>query len=208
MYVYFGKRFDATAVGSLVKCVACEKCGGHFFYQLVRVGAASARAPYNLDQDRAAGQAQWRAEANLAEQLHGQSELVPCPHCGHIQQEMIEYIRARMYRELVVLAWIVSIAGLLITGFAALLKWGNQKPGVEPDYLLCIIAAVGFIGLLPLLLGIRKRLLERGKWLQKFIDNAPLALIPAGPADENGQIAFRPAPRAPVEQSRTIEAHG
>jgi hypothetical protein len=200
MHVYFGKQFNATALGSLVKCVACEKCGGHFFYQLVRVGAASAHAPYYLDQDRAAGQAQWRAEANLAEQLHGQTELVPCPHCGHIQQEMIEFVRARMYRELVVLGWVVSIAGLLVTGFVALLKWGNQKPGVEPDYFLCITAAVGFIGLLPLLLGIRKRLLERGKWLQQFIDNAPPALIPAGPADENGQIAFQAAPRMPIEQ--------
>src|SRR6266550_517808 len=137
MFVYFGKAYNATATGSVIKGVACERCGGHFFYELARVGAAIASAPYYLGQDSAAAQAQWRAEASLAAKLQVECELVPCPHCGHIQEQMIDFLRLRMYRPLLVLSWVLPFIGLFITGFIALAKWANEPRGVNQDYSLC-----------------------------------------------------------------------
>jgi hypothetical protein len=186
---YSGKIFNATATGGVLKGIACERCGGGFFYQLVRAGVATDIAHYGLGQDSAAAQAQWRAEAALAAQLQVDCEAVPCPHCGHIQQAMIDSLRERMYRPLLVLSWVLPFLGLFITGFVALVKWANEIRAAQ-DYTLCMIAAAGWVGLLPLLLGIRRRLLARGKWLQLCVLKAPPALLPHGRADENGNIAF------------------
>ena len=202
--LYFGKVYNATAAGGVIRCVACERCGRHFFYQLIRMGSGFAAASYNVGQESAEAQAQSRAEASVAAALQVGCEVVPCPYCGHIQQQMIDFLRSRTYRALVVLSWLLPCIGLFVTGFIALAKWANQ-PRREPDYSLCIIAAAGCLGLAPLLLGIRKWLLGRGTWLQKCINSAPLALIPEGVADETGQIPLRPVARGPIEQSGIIQ---
>ena len=69
MHLYVGKTFTATASGSAMREVICEKCRCHFFYQLARAAKGTAEAPYYIGQDAAALRAQHRAQAKVDKML-------------------------------------------------------------------------------------------------------------------------------------------
>ena len=62
IFFYFSKNFTATAAGSVVRPVVCEKCSTEFHYELARMGNGSAMAPYGLWPKAAQGRAEKAAE--------------------------------------------------------------------------------------------------------------------------------------------------
>src|SRR5437867_1155821 len=114
MHVYVGKTFTATASGSVMKEVVCEKCRSSFFYQLARTATGRGEAPYYIGQDAAQERAQRRADAKVAKMLKRDSEVVPCPKCDFIQPHMLRDLRRRMYPTLRLLAWAIPLLPLVV----------------------------------------------------------------------------------------------
>src|SRR2546423_1606461 len=153
--MYVGKEFTSTAGGSVIKDVSCEQCGHRYFYQLSRIGTGSASAPYFLGQASAAQHARQSATASLEAKLQLECDLVPCPHCGHIQQQMILLLRRRSYRGLIMLSWVISGMGLLMTGILALAQWNSHPRRFEVEYVAYVVAAAALLGFFALLIVLR-----------------------------------------------------
>jgi hypothetical protein len=82
------------ATGKVTKCVDCAGCGRSYEYDLARtvMGASSKDAPTQAEADLQATQV---ADAKLAAALANDCDLVPCPSCGAITNEMRKYRRKR-----------------------------------------------------------------------------------------------------------------
>jgi hypothetical protein len=89
MFIYYARRYESTVVGKRLVPVACEKCRCEYFFELARVGSGVAQAPYGIATKRAARFAQERAERDLNYRLQNDAELVPCPKCGWINDDLI-----------------------------------------------------------------------------------------------------------------------
>jgi MFS family permease len=113
MPVFVGKIFTATEAGQRLEGVTCEKCGTAFHYELTRVGVGKGSAPYLLGQASAAGRAGSAATRDLAKRLSEEAELVPCPKCHWVNQDLVDRYRRRQYRRAPLLIVIVVVAGFV-----------------------------------------------------------------------------------------------
>src|SRR5690242_15731697 len=117
MFVYVSRTFTTTVVGRRWEKVTCEKCQAEFHYELVRIGVGSSSAPYYIGQDSARQRASGTAQRNLDKRLAREAELVPCPKCRWVNQDLIRRYRRSLYRAgpwLSLLLWLVS--GAIILG--------------------------------------------------------------------------------------------
>jgi hypothetical protein len=208
MYLYVSKSFTATVNGSVVKEVDCEKCHGRFYFQLARAASDSASAPYYIGQEWAKLRAQRGAARKLAKLLSTDSELVPCPHCAHMQEFMLRNHRRRMYRGLWLLGCLIPAAGLPLIGFIAFLEWSSHKTRVEEENhdtyfispAICVAAAILLL-LLRRFLAMRLGQKGNEQLLKGAMLGAPPPLLPEQHAAADGQIPLRPAPRFQPAQS-------
>ncbi len=111
MFLYFGKRFDSTQVGRRVVKVECNRCGCEYFYELTRIGIGAASAPYGIGTGSASRRAQKLSETDLQKRLTREADLVPCPRCNWINDELVQGYRRGRYRGLNKLALLVGIIG-------------------------------------------------------------------------------------------------
>lgn len=144
--VYFGKQFNSASIGSAVVGVRCDRCACEYYYELARIGAGQSTAPYNLGQNFAAEASQANAERDLQERLKSEAELVPCPKCNWINDELVRSYRRGRYRGMIkaplILALISAAMSCLIWWFlskssrpdeqrtASLILWGGLALGV------------------------------------------------------------------------------
>src|SRR4051794_37994495 len=98
MLLYWGKQVESEDLGARVLGVICDKCGCDYFYALRRVGTGSGTAPYGIGLDQATKDAQQRAKNDLGQRLTTEAELVPCPHCAWINDELVLGYRLGKYR--------------------------------------------------------------------------------------------------------------
>lgn len=104
-----------------IKHVQCEKCGAEFEYEMVR---EVEKAPHGfaLTQARAEARARKEAEREARERLASESDLVRCPKCGCINEQMrqgYELTRAREKKKL----WLIvatTAAGVIVVSLALL----------------------------------------------------------------------------------------
>src|ERR1044071_4157460 len=98
MFVYVGKRFTATATGRRIVEVRCDKCQAQYFYELLRQATGTASAPYYLGQNSAARRSEKIAQKRLAKRLAAESDLVGCPSCKWVNEELVRGYRRMRYR--------------------------------------------------------------------------------------------------------------
>jgi hypothetical protein len=116
---YHGKRFDAAVAGARIVPVKCEKCGCEYFYELARVGEGAVTA-YLMAHAAAAESAQEKSQRDLNERLSHEAELVPCPKCNWINEELVHGYRRGRFRHAGALAFgivVVGTAGSLIAAW-------------------------------------------------------------------------------------------
>lgn len=89
MILYWGKQIDAEQGGGCLVRVQCATCGCEYFYELARIGTGSRSAPYGIGVDRATDFARYHSKRDLAKRLATEAELVPCPKCNWINEELI-----------------------------------------------------------------------------------------------------------------------
>lgn len=99
MYIpIYKKVFTTTAKGKISKGVQCEKCGATYRYEMHREGSGTGVAPYGIGSEGAANRSEIAAEKNLAMKLLKQVELVPCPMCHWVNNDMLVKYRTQMYK--------------------------------------------------------------------------------------------------------------
>jgi hypothetical protein len=135
MPVFVGKVFTATQTGQRLERVTCEKCGTVFHYELTRVGLGKGSAPYLIGQAAASQRAEAAAEKDLRKRLDEEAELVACPKCHWVNQELIDRYRRRQYRRAPLLIVVIFIAGfvaapMLGAGLTEAFGYGSRAPSI------------------------------------------------------------------------------
>jgi hypothetical protein len=150
MFLYFGKHFTQSAAGQRLARVECDRCGTEYFYQLSRVGTGVGVAPYYLGQGRAARLAELRAAKDLERALDRGRELVPCPKCSWINEDLVHGYRRTRYRLWGRVAfYILATAILLALTLVPLLAFGdpNALPIVTLILLGIVLLSGGTLGI-------------------------------------------------------------
>ena len=123
-FLYYGKRYEAASIGVRLVAVRCDQCGFEYFYELARIGAGSAHAPYGIGQSAAARSSTDKSQQDLGKRLSHEAELVPCPKCHWINDDMISGYRQSHYRRWATFAvgWgcVGTVASLICAWFVSL----------------------------------------------------------------------------------------
>jgi hypothetical protein len=115
MHIYWEKKINAQSVGQRVASVECTKCGCKYFYLLTRIGVGEGTAPYSIGTASATRSAQQESQRDVEQQLAAEAELVPCPSCHWINDDLVRGFRLGRYRHAGKLALGVGAAGTAIS---------------------------------------------------------------------------------------------
>jgi hypothetical protein len=85
------------------------------------VGVGKGSAPYYIGQKSAAARATRAAERDLAKRLERDSELVPCPKCNWVNEDLVRRYRRRLYRRAPLLIISIVVGGLIVAPLVGLL---------------------------------------------------------------------------------------
>ncbi len=138
-FIPIGTKYTSTVTGSDIKTVECENCKQTFVYEVICTADGQQTDFLWMDKSGATDRAESAAEQSLNEQLNQAIEVVPCPTCGWIQQEMCWLIFRRRHR-------LIFVVGLLIA--IALLVWAISiidKPNSISTQLLTVSGIIGAI---------------------------------------------------------------
>jgi hypothetical protein len=91
-----------------------------YYFELARIGTGIGTAPYGIATGAAQVAAEQSAERDLQDRLATESELVPCPKCHWINDELVKGYRRSQYRGFTVPTIVVTILG---TASALLCVW-------------------------------------------------------------------------------------
>jgi hypothetical protein len=106
-FFYHQETFKAERLGRRVARVDCAKCGCEYFYELTRIGYGRSVAPYGLGVEDAKRIANESSQEDLNQRLSCEAELVPCPKCHWINDELVEGYRRDKF---------LAVAGIGIVG--------------------------------------------------------------------------------------------
>lgn len=118
MVFYYGRHFESAAIGTQIVPVQCDACGYKYYYELARIGSGSASAHYGIGSARADRVASEQSAGDLDERLNFEAELVPCPECHWINEDLIAGYRKGRYRGWVRFAVSVAILGSYFSIFS------------------------------------------------------------------------------------------
>jgi hypothetical protein len=110
---YHAKTINAERVGARLVRVVCTRCGCEYFYQFTRIGSGSAQAPYGLGVPRATAKANEKAQKDLQRRMASESELVPCPKCNWINEDLVAGFRRGSYRKMSESAGALAVVGAI-----------------------------------------------------------------------------------------------
>jgi|GEM_PF-3185429 len=110
MVVYFSVRNTAHIVRQKLVPVTCEKCGCKYYYELTRIGAGETEAAYGI-LDFSHATAEQQAETDAWNQLANDAELVSCPNCRWINENLVRRYRISRTGGWSSLASLVSYVG-------------------------------------------------------------------------------------------------
>jgi len=176
---YHAKTINAERVGRRVDRVQCAQRGCEYFYQFARIGFGSSQAPYGLGVGRATRSANQKAQKDLDRRMASEAELVPCPKCNWINDELVTGFRRATYRKLGRTAGLVAATGVVI-GLMLGLAVGLSAPRELPYVLILPVGCLLFAsGLLVLRHWLRSRIRpnENHPFPPKLPPGSPPALV-------------------------------
>jgi hypothetical protein len=113
--IYYGRTYNSASIGATIVEVKCDRCGTPYCFELARVGSGAASAPYAIGSAGAAESAKDQARRDLGRRLAEESELVPCPKCLWINEDLVEGYRRGRFRAATKAAAGVALAGACLT---------------------------------------------------------------------------------------------
>lgn len=147
MLIYFGTHYTAERVGGRVVGLRCDKCGCEYYYQLVRVGSGAGVAPFDLGMASAERAASDESQQDLQNQLAGEAELVPCPQCHWINEELVQGYRNGMHKGYLSGFAFAGFIGVFLSLFCGFLLVSPSRDAWLM-WLLCVGGPI-FFALLP-----------------------------------------------------------
>jgi hypothetical protein len=156
MLLYFGKQYSESRTGHRLARVECDRCGCEYFYQLSRIGTGTGTAPYFIGTGRAQRAAARRASRDLQRRLERETELVPCPKCSWISDQLADAYRRTRYKFLGKVAFYIWLTTTVaVVALLPLLGFG-------PDALLPVALVLsGLVLVAGGVLGVRAVLRSR-----------------------------------------------
>lgn len=137
MVLYFGQSVTASSSGSTIAGVTCDKCQSDYYYEMTRIGTSSGHSPYGIALSSIEETVKERSRDELVSRLHAEAELVPCPNCHWINDELVRGFRLGRYRGLGLAAVLVAIVGVVMSIIASLFVYlGPQADRWCLPYLL------------------------------------------------------------------------
>lgn len=115
MFLYYGKTYESSRAGGCVVGVVCDHCGGTYYYELARIGTGAHTASYGIGSSSSPQKAQDHSESDLQRRLASEAELVPCPRCNWISNELVMGYRLGQYRGVGNLAFVFGFAGTILS---------------------------------------------------------------------------------------------
>src|SRR6516165_6412375 len=91
-------QYTATARGSVIKDVTCERCGHTYSYPMARIVSGFEKVFFSSSE--APEKAVKKARANLAKALETEHDDVPCPACNWHQSAHVACVRSQSYPQL------------------------------------------------------------------------------------------------------------
>jgi hypothetical protein len=193
MFAYFGKTFRATSTELQTRQVICDNCDCEYYFELARVGQGSGTAHYLIGMRKAAQASEDKAERAAKERMEIESELVPCPKCGWVNEDLIRGYRKSRYG-----FWdetaIVICLGIAVVVYFVGAGFEDEAPKDRwiADYLK-FGSVILFVALVAGCLGIRHFLRKR-IWPNRYFPEPgipPLGTPPALVVDENEPTQLR-----------------
>ncbi len=157
MIVHWSKHIRIERLGKRVVSVVCDQCACEYCFPLIRIGTGNSSAPYSIGVGRATKAAEKQAEKDLERRLKTEMELVPCPKCYWVNEELVQGYRRGRYRELGKAAVAFAIIGLCCALPIIWLYVDNPAVAGPPSILFAVLC--GFFELAALSL----------YWLRNFL---------------------------------------
>lgn len=114
-----GKSFHTTGIGVRLIAVRCEKCNREFFYELARIGEGRASALFGIGSQAAIDSSLQEAAQDVSSRRHHEAELVPCPSCNWINNDLVLGYRQTRYRGLARFGIILAGIGIVVSAWSA-----------------------------------------------------------------------------------------
>jgi hypothetical protein len=176
MFVHWAKHIRIERLGKRVVSVVCDKCECEYCFPLIRIGTGNSTAPYSIGVGRATRAAEKQAEQDLERRLKTEMELVPCPKCLWVNDELVQGFRQGRHRDLgTASVWFAVLAACALLP-ALWLFWDD--PATLKLLWPLFVGGPLLLGLIALgLLGLRNFLRSRIQPNRRFPDPPEL---PAG----------------------------
>jgi hypothetical protein len=171
MIIHWSKQINIEQIGKRVVRVQCSNCACEFFYKLIRVGVGTGTAPYSIGVARATRNAQKQANEDLERRLKSGAELVPCPNCLWINEELILAYRLGRYPNVGSFAVACAVIGTCV--FLCLVWFYFVDPRAPRESLpYVLVGGTSFWLMAAGLIGIRNFLRSRIQ-PNRFFPHAP-----------------------------------
>jgi len=189
------KKTAASATGSRLKAVVCEKCQTQYWYLLSRLGTGQTSS-FLFVGNGAFLRAQKAAERDVAKRLDREVELVPCPRCHWVNQKLVSLAGRRKYRGAVVLAIVLLALGGIAYPLVANVAEGNSRTRSNEPTILAGKVSAGFVVAAVAVLLIRSLLRRRMNPNRHFPQpptippGTPSAMVPANDSGTPSHLAL------------------
>ena len=137
MIYYWGKQLVSEKIGRRAVDVECNKCGCNYCFVMTRIGSGTSSAPYGIGVGRATLSAEKKAQSDLTRQLERGTELVPCPKCNWINEDLVLGYRRGRFRQVGALGIALGFVGTIVSLLIAWIMWmGPRADRAALPYLL------------------------------------------------------------------------
>lgn len=200
MVIRLGSEISKTITGAALKEVRCEQCEYRYQYQIERKGTGESFAWLFIRTNVELSEAETRAARDLRRQLRKGHDLVPCPMCGFVQQEMVEQSRENAYEWLFFFVVVPAFFCMYTLPLAA-----GALPRIPPRDQAIALTATICLGLIAFgaacLHSFLKQRYNPNHWPIQFrLDIARKRCIPEGQPQEKSPAPTTPT-NLPAQQS-------
>ena len=113
MIPYYAKQIESAELGERIVGVQCEKCSCEYCYELTRIGEGKGTAHYGVGAADATRAAIEQSLRDVRQRLALEAELVPCPKCNWINNELVHGYRLGQFRNAGMIALGVGFLGTI-----------------------------------------------------------------------------------------------
>jgi len=144
------RSYTTEVKGAVLKRVTCEGCGGRYVYRMERSAEGQGTSPYMIDNRGAERRSSTAADRALLRKLQRECDIVPCPACGTVQEDMVRRSRGGQHR------WLrrIAIGLILLAVMLGVMNWLSTADGARYQLLSwSTIAVIAMSG--PAVLAVR-----------------------------------------------------